>query len=56
MTLAEPHARVNIKYNHADSKTTYQASLSRCHEYLFNYIFIKNLIFHGSFCIKKKKK
>ena len=29
-------ARVNSKYNHADSKVTYLASLSRCHEYIFN--------------------
>ena len=29
-------ARVNIKYNHADSKVTYLTSLSRCHEYIFN--------------------
>ena len=36
MTHAEPQARVNIKYNHADSKTTYLASLSYWHEYIFN--------------------
>ena len=36
MTRTEPQARVNIKYNHADSKVTYLASLSRCHEYIFN--------------------
>ena len=36
MTRAEPQARVNIKYNHADSKATYLASLSRCHEYIIN--------------------
>ena len=35
MTRAEPQARVNIKYNHVDSKATYLASLSRCHEYIF---------------------
>ena len=29
-------ARVNIKYNHADSKVTNLASLSRCHKYIFN--------------------
>jgi len=29
-------ARVNIKYNHVDSKVTYLASLSRGHEYIFN--------------------
>ena len=28
--------RVNSKYNHADSKVTYLASLSRCHKYIFN--------------------
>ena len=32
MTRVEPKARVNIKYNHVDSKGTYLASLSRCHE------------------------
>ena len=36
MTRAEPQARVNIKYNHADSKVTYLSSLRRCHEYIFN--------------------
>ena len=36
MTCAEPWARVNIKYNHANSKVTYLASLSHCHEYIFN--------------------
>ena len=36
MTRVEPQARVNIKYNHADSKATYLTSLSRCHEYIFN--------------------
>ena len=36
MTRVEPQACVNIKYNHADSKATYLASLSRCHEYIFN--------------------
>ena len=36
MTRAELRARVNIKYNHADSKVTYLASLSRCHKYIFN--------------------
>ena len=29
-------ARVNIKYNHADSKVTYLVGISRCHEYIFN--------------------
>ena len=36
MTRAEPQARVNIKYNHVDSEATYLASLSCCHEYIFN--------------------
>ena len=36
MTRAEPQARVNIKYNHADSKATYLVSLSCCHEYILN--------------------
>ena len=36
MTRAEPQARVNIKYNHADSKVIYLVSLSCCHEYIFN--------------------
>ena len=36
MTRAEPRARVNIKYNHADSKATYLVSLNRCHEYILN--------------------
>ena len=37
MTRAEPQARVNMKYNHADSKATYLVSLSRCHEYILNW-------------------
>ena len=80
MTRVEPQARINIKYNHADSKVAYLVSLSCCHEYIhnecsilsfeiqvnlcehmtnlhwsivrsldmlyiYNYIFIKNLIF-----------
>ena len=36
MTRAEPQARVNIKYSHADSKATYLVSLSCCHEYILN--------------------
>ena len=36
MTRAEPQARVNIKYNHTDSKVTYLVSFSCCHEYILN--------------------
>ena len=36
MTRAELEPRVNIQYNHADSKVTYLASVSHCHEYIFN--------------------
>ena len=31
------------KYNHADSKVTYLASLSRCHEYILNESLISSL-------------
>ena len=36
MTRAEPQTRVNIKYNHADSKVTYLVNLSCCHKYILN--------------------
>ena len=37
MTRAKPQTRVNIKYNHTDSKTTYLVrSLSCCHKYILN--------------------
>ena len=46
MTHAEPHARVNIKYNHANSKATYLVSLSRCHEYILNESLIPSFEIH----------
>ena len=37
LTRVQNHgAHVNIKYNHADSKTTYLISLSCCHEFILN--------------------
>ena len=36
MTRAEPQARVNIKYNYADSKATYLISLGWCLEAILN--------------------
>ena len=50
MTRAEPQARVNIKYNHADSKATYLASLSRCHKYIFNESLIPSFEIRVNLC------
>ena len=50
MTRAEPQARVNIKYNHADSKATYLVSLSRCHQYIFNESLISSFEIQVNLC------
>ena len=47
-------ARVNIKYNHADSKFSYLASLNRCHEYIFNECSIPSFEIRVNLCEPRK--
>ena len=50
MTRAERQACVNIKYNHADSKTTFLVNLSSCHEYIFNESWIPSFEIQVNLC------
>ena len=50
MTRVEPQTHVNIKYNYADSKTTYLVSLNRCHKYILNESLIPSFEIQVNLC------